>query len=297
MQNLPPKVSKPTAGFYHSFSLCAMRVMPIRVITGTGGWLQLKTSFAKNRKYYLQEAFGLAIFMISACFFSALLEAKNSFVHQFIQHPFLRTVIMGILMGATALFIFYFPLTSSSGSHINPAVTLSFLKLGKMCHWDAFFYIIFQFTGGTLAVYIMQWIMGESLTAFPVNSAVTVPGKAGVWPAFIAEFLISFMTMAMVLFTSEHKKLKKYTRLFAACLVCCWVIIAGPISGFGMNPARSFASALPSHTWTAWWIYLFVPVAGMTLAAEVFLFVQQKNNSLIKNTAGVTKAPSHSNPY
>jgi len=32
-----------------------------------------------------------------------------------------------------------------------------------------------------------------------------------------------------------------------------------------INPARSFASALPGHIWTAFWIYLTAPVIGMQL--------------------------------
>jgi hypothetical protein len=47
------------------------------------------------------------------------------------------------------------------------------------------------------------------------------------------------------------------------------------MSGFGMNPARSFASALPSGIWTAFWIYLFIPFAGMLLAAELYLFAER----------------------
>ena len=260
-----------------------MRAMPIRVFTGTGGIIQLKASFRKNWKHYLQEALGLAIFMISACFFGALLEGKDAPLHLVIQNNFFRTVIMGIMMGSTALFIFYSPWTSPSGSHINPAVTLTFLRLGKMCHWDAAFFILFQFIGGTMAVYIMQSLIGPVLTYPPVNSVATVPGKAGVWPALAIEFIIAFITMSMVLFTSANDHLKKYTRIIAGCLVCVYVIIAGPISGFGMNPARSFASALPAHIWTASWIYMIVPLVSMLCAAEFFILVKKTKSSAVLN--------------
>jgi aquaporin Z len=250
--------------------------MPIRVFTKAGGLVQMKASFSRNWKHYLQEGLGLGIFMISACLFSSLLEANDSSLHKAIPDAFVRNLLIGVLMGATALFIFYSPFTSPSGSQINPAVTLSFLRLGKMCPWDAVFYIIFQFIGGTLAVYIMQYFLGESLTNLPVNFAVTIPGRSGEVPALITEFIIAFITMTMVLFTSAHPTLKKYTRIFAACLVTCWVIIAGPISGFGMNPARSFASALPSNTWTAFWIYLIIPIAGMIAATELFFGINYK---------------------
>jgi aquaporin Z len=256
-----------------------MQAMPIRVVTGSGGWLQMKASWKKNWKYYLQEALGLGIFMISACFFGAMLEAKNSSLHLAIPNNFIRTVMMGVLMGSTALFIFYSPFTAPSGSHINPAVTITFLRLDKMCHWDALFYIIFQFVGGTAAVYAMQLLMGHTLINAPVNSVATVPGKAGIWPAFFMEFATAFVMMTMVLFTSSNNKKKKYTRIIAGCLVCVYVIIVGPVSGFGMNPARTFASALPANTWTASWIYMIVPFAGMLLAAELFVRVQKKIQS------------------
>lgn len=182
---------------------------------------------------------------------------------------------MGIAMGSTALFIFYSPFTGPSGSQINPAVTLTFLRLGKMCKYDAIFFVVFQIIGGTVAVFFMQWLMGSILIHPPVNSAVTVPGKNGVWWALVIELIIAFITMSMVLFTSNNDTLKKYTRIFAGCLVCTWVIVAGPISGFGMNPARSLASAVPANTWTAFWIYLFVPFIGMLLAAEFYLFIER----------------------
>ena len=263
-----------------------MRAMPIRVLTGTGGITQLKASFRKNWKYYVQEALGLAIFMISACFFGAMLEGETAPLHLAITNGTVRTVIMGLLMGATALFIFYSPWTSPSGSHINPAVTLSFLRLGKMCYRDTIFYILFQLAGGTMAVYMMQWLMGPILITAPVRSVVTVPAKAGVWPACFMELTIAFVTMSMVLFTSASTRYKNYTRIIAGCLVCSYVIIAGPVSGFGMNPARSFASALPAHIWTAAWIYMIIPVAGMLGAVEFFLLVNHfKKNT--KNTNAI----------
>jgi len=269
-----------TVGFVSIFSLCNMRAMPIRIFTGNSGWLQMKTSFKKNWKHYLQEALGLAIFMISACFFGALLFSEKSSLQQAIPSGMLRNILMGVMMGSTALFIFYSPWTAPSGSQINPAVTITFLRLDKMCRYDALFFIIFQIIGGTIAVFVMQLIMGGILVNPPVNSVATVPGKSGVWPAFFTELIIAFSMMTMVLFTSSNEKLKKYTRIIAGCMVCLYVIFAGPVSGFGMNPARTFASALPAHTWTAFWIYMIVPFAGMLSAAEFFVWLQKSRKEI-----------------
>lgn len=256
-----------------------MRAMNIRDFSGGSGFAQLKASFRKNRLHYLQEAIGLAVFMISACFFAGMLESKNSSWHIALPDGHIRSLIMGAMMGFTALFIFYSPITAPSGSHINPAVTITFLRLGKMCRWDALFYILAQLTGGLIAVYCMAMLMGNTLIAAPVNYVVTVPGSYGALPAALIEFVTAFLMISMVLFTSNNEKFKKYTRIIAACFVFLYVIVAGPISGFGMNPARTLASAIPAGIYTSLWIYLIIPFAGMLAAAEFFLFRQKQHKS------------------
>ena len=249
-----------------------MRAVDIRVKNVSGKIAQLTASFKRNWKFYFQEALGLAIFMVSACYFSGILFGKGGLFTSCMSATF-RQSILGLAMGGTALFIFYSRFTSPSGSHINPAVTLAFFRLGKIGPWDTLFYMIFQLIGGTLAVFLMAVLMGDNLTSSPLHYVVTVPGKYGITAAAITEFLIAFIMMATVLFTAADRRLKKYTRILSGILVCMNVIVAGPISGFGMNPARSFASALPAHIWTSFWIYLLMPLTGMLGAAEVYLLV------------------------
>lgn len=226
----------------------------------------------------MREALGLAIFMCSACFFGALLEG-DTWLHQRISSGNSRQFIMAVMMGATAFLIFSWKVTAASGAHINPAVTIVFWRLGKLCHWDAIFYILFQLSGGTTAVIIMRLLLGKPLIDPPVLSVVTVPGKSGPGAALIAETVIAFITMLIVLWLTASPRLKKYSKLISATLVCCWVILAGPISGFGMNPARTISSALPSGIWTAWWIYLFAPILAMLFACECYQAMQSKLSS------------------
>src|SRR6476661_5121309 len=147
----------------------------------------MQQAFKQHWKLYLMEALGLAIFMISACFFAGLFYSPASFANKALAGD-TRNIFNGILMGATALFIFYSPFTSPSGAHINPAVTITFLHLRKISRNDAFFYILFQFIGGTIAMYIIAFLMKETLTAPPVSYAVTIPGKYVELPALVTEF-------------------------------------------------------------------------------------------------------------
>jgi aquaporin Z len=103
---------------------------------------------------YLMEAAGLGIFMISACMVVALLEHPASPVRQSLPSPFLRRALIGIAMGLTAIGIVYSPWGKQSGAHLNPSLTLTFFRLGKVHGWDAFFYVLAQFAGGLSGVLV-----------------------------------------------------------------------------------------------------------------------------------------------
>jgi aquaporin Z len=221
---------------------------------------------------YLMEAMGLGLFMLSACICVVLLEHPSSAVHQALPDATLRRVLIGIAMGLTAISIIYSPLGKRSGAHLNPAVSLAFWRLGKIEGWDALFYIAAQFAGGVLGVLLAAALLTRMLVADPaVNYAVTVPGSGGAGVAFAAEGAISFGLMLMVLIVSNQHKLNRFTGLFAGTLVALYISLEAPLSGMSMNPARTFASALPAGVWTDAWLYFLAPPLGMLLAAEAYL--------------------------
>ena len=221
-------------------------------------------------KVYSMEAVCLGLFMISASLFGTLLEYPNSIVHQSIPNDFIRLCLMGLAMGVTATSIIYSPMGKLSGAHMNPAVTFTFVRLGKVKLTDAFYYSLFQCLGGIAAVTIMSFIIGNAFKDPHVNYIVTVPGKYGEVYAFIIEVFIAFCMMTMVLTTSNHPALSKYTGIISGFLVMSYVILSGPISGFSMNPARTIASAVPAMQYTSFWIYMVAPFLGMLSAAELF---------------------------
>lgn len=227
------------------------------------------------------EAAGLGLFMISACAFAVLLEYPGSGVHQAVPQPWLRRILIGVAMGLTAISIIYSPLGKRSGAHLNPAVTLTFLRLGKVEPWDAAFYMLAQFAGGALGVVLATLVVGQMLVAdSAVNYVVTLPGSSGRWAAFVAEMAISFGLMLVVLTVSNRHRLNRYTGLFAGALVAVYISVEAPLSGTSMNPARTLASALSAHVWTDVWIYFLAPPLGMLLAAELYRFLEGADSVL-----------------
>ncbi len=89
--------------------------------------------------------------------------------------------------------------------------------------------------------------------------------------SFIAEFIISFGMMTMVLVTSNHAKLSRFTPYFAGILVAIYISLEAPISGMSMNPARTFGSAIFANVWNDWWIYFVAPPLAMLAAGEVYV--------------------------
>ena len=224
---------------------------------------------------YCYEALGLGIFMFSAGFFDTLIDHPGLPVRQAIVSAMLRRFLIGLSMGGTALFIIFSRFGVRSGAHINPAVTITYFRLGRISILDAIFYCLFQFAGGSAGLWLISLLMPTYISHPTINYIVTVPGKEGNLVAFISEFCISFFLISTVLFTGSHKKLKNLTPFLVAMLITLFITFEAPFSGMSMNPARTFSSAIVSNIWTAVWIYFIAPVFAMLCAAQVYLLVNK----------------------
>ena len=220
---------------------------------------------------YVCEATELGLFMVSAGLFTILLHHPKSPALNLIPDPLARRMLTGVAMGATAVALVFSPLGKRSGAHFNPAVTLSFWRLGKVKNWDAFFYILAQFIGGVAGVFLVSLFARMALSHPAVNYVATLPGSRGVGVAFLAEFFIAFILMSVVLRVSNTPHLARFTGAFAGTLVAIYITFEAPLSGMSMNPARTFGSAFVGHLWTGLWIYFTAPVLAMQLAASVYL--------------------------
>ena len=136
------------------------------------------------------EAALLGGFMLSACLFAVALFHPAGSAARLWPDPLARRVLMGLAMGTTAVALIYSPWGQRSGAHFNPAVTLTFARLGKVQRWDAAAYVAAQFTGAVAGVAAARLLLSEMLGDAQVHYAVTRPGSAGTAAAFGAETVI-----------------------------------------------------------------------------------------------------------
>jgi aquaporin Z len=219
---------------------------------------------------YLIEAWALGMFMLSAAAVSVLLESPAGIGHRWLPDPALRRALAGLAMGITAVLLIRSRWGRQSGAHMNPAVTLAFWSLGRVQSTDMLGYVAGQFFGGLAGVALAVALFGSAFTLAPVHYIVTVPGAGGPAQAFAAEFAMAFALLLAVLVCSGEARLERFTPFVAGALVAVFIAVEAPLSGMSINPARSFASAVPAGDWTHLWLYFAAPLLGMWSAALVF---------------------------
>ena len=230
----------------------------------------IKKNWKTELKKYIDEARGLGIFMFSAGFFDGLVQYPGLPVRHFISSAFLRRFLVGLTMGLTGLYIFTSRFGRQSGAYINPAVTIVRYRLGDINRIDALFYMLFQFLGGSLGLYLVALLFPVWMRHPDINYIVTKPGKAGIVTAFIMEFLISFIFIAVVLFMGIKKRWDKYTAYAVSFLITLFITFEAPFSGMSTNPARTFASAIVANEWMDYWLYCTAPLLGMLAGEYVY---------------------------
>jgi aquaporin Z len=219
---------------------------------------------------YLIEAGALGAFMVSAAVFAVVLYHPSSPVASSLSSEWWRRGWMGLAMGTTAVVIIYSPWGQRSGAHMNPAITLTFYRLGRVPGRDLVGYVASQFLGGVMGIALVAAALGSRVAHPSVNYVTTTPGAFGEAGAFLGEGIISFGMMLTVLSVSIHPKLARFTGLCAGFLVGAYIVFEAPLSGMSMNPARTFGSAVLAWNFTGLWIYFVAPPLGMFLAAELF---------------------------
>jgi aquaporin Z len=246
-------------------------------------------ALAIHWREYLMEAAELCLLMLSICLSGTLLYNKASPLSALSEST--RAFLMGSLVGGATLLIIRSSFGRRTGAHFNPALTLTYFFLGRVHRWDALFYVLSQFAGAIIGVLFAHEVLGGRLSAPPVRYVITVPGSYGIVVAFIAEVILSGLMMAVVLFTTNRIHLANWTPFFVALITVLYYSFGSSLSGFSVNPARSFSSALYASAWEGIWIYFLGPCCGMITAALIYIRIFGKHRIYCAKVFHDTESP------
>jgi aquaporin Z len=180
----------------------------------------------------------------------------------------LRRLITGLLFGTTGALIALSPLGRESGAHINPAVTLAFLLIGKLRMRHALIYLVAQLTGAIVgSLPLLLWgPMGRS-----VSFGATIPGSGyGAGWALLGEAVTTFALITGLFFFLSHRRTRAFTPALFPVLYAALVFLEAPVSGTSTNPARSLGPALISGDWQDWWVYWIGPLLGTLMGVALY---------------------------
>jgi MIP family channel proteins len=176
----------------------------------------------------------------------------------------------GIASGTIVTIVIY-TFGNISGAHVNPALSIAALVVGKLQRRLLPGYIISQMVGSALAAYLLLWVVGDY-----VKIGANIPNfELGVTPvrAFVIELVMSVLLMWVICGSAFHASaFNKFAGIAIGATVGLEVLVMGAYSGAAMNPARAFGPYLASGDFDFYWIYLFGPIIGMLLGAYLYLF-------------------------
>jgi glycerol uptake facilitator protein len=171
-----------------------------------------------------------------------------------------------------ALVIYAFGTTS--GAHINPAVTLSLAATGRFPWRDVGPYVVAQLIGATLGGLLIVASFGTaSLDVSSAGSVGFAPG-VGYGRAILVETLATFLlVLAIMALAVDRRAPAGWAGLMIGLSVTCLVLVFGPLTGAAVNPARAFgpfaAATLAGGDapWSQLWAYVVGSILGGLLAA------------------------------
>lgn len=167
---------------------------------------------------------------------------------------------VALTWGLVVLALVY-ALGDRSGAHLNPAVTLGLALARRFPGAEVLPYIGSQVAGAFAAAAFLLMLFPDDATL-----GATLP-RGSAWQSFALEALLTWFLMLAVLCITRGAAHKGITvGLVAGAIIGLEALVAGPISGASMNPARSLAPAVVSGCVSAVWVYLTAPILGSLLA-------------------------------
>ena len=234
--------------------------------------ITLPTPIAPIKKY-VAELIGTMVLVLMGC--GSAVIAGSAIGFSGIAFAFgLSVVAMVYAIGAI------------SGCHINPAISIAMLVAGKLSVKDTAFYVVFQCVGAIIGAGILYAIAvgGPTFNAANLGQngyGVASPAGYNLASALIAEIVLTFIFLLVVFGSTSERAPKGFAGLAIGLTLVLIHLVAIPIDGTSVNPARSlgpaiFAGISDTTALSQLWLFINAPIIGGIIAALVWKTFKQK---------------------
>jgi aquaporin Z len=226
-----------------------------------------------STKKYVAEMLGTMVLVLMGCGSAVIAGAYLG-----------GTVGIALAFGLAVLVMVY-AIGPISGCHINPAISIAMLVAGKLSLKDTAFYVVFQFVGAIIGAGIL-YAIAVGTPAF--NIAVNGLGQNGygaqslagynLTSALIAEVVLTFIFLLVIFGSTSEAAPKGFAGIAIGFTLVLIHLVAIPIDGTSVNPARSLGPALFAGTTalSQLWLFIVAPIIGGVIAAVVWKLFKQK---------------------
>ncbi|HEV2812134.1 MAG TPA: aquaporin [Solirubrobacteraceae bacterium] len=164
----------------------------------------------------------------------------------------------------------------ASGAHFNPAVTVTLAALRKIGPIDAAIYIVLQIIGAILGALLVKLLLSDEGDASGYGATTIsdqfLQGKA--LAGFLAELIGTFALMWAIMGVAVNPKgARDWAGIVIGGTLGFAVMVMGPLTGAGLNPARAFGPSLVGGGEAAGDFivaYTLGPIVGALLAGVLY---------------------------
>lgn len=188
---------------------------------------------------------------------------------------------LGLLGVSTAfglsVVVFAYAIGGVSGCHINPAVTIGVLIAGRIPAKEAIVYIVAQCLGALVGAFVLQQILSGQLAGFTAGEwaygangwGEKYQNEYGTSAAFLTEAILTFVFLFVILATTSKVGSSTMAGLAIGFTLLLIHLVAIPITGTSVNPARSFGPAVfaGGQALSQLWLFIVAPIVGAVVAA------------------------------
>jgi aquaporin Z len=181
-----------------------------------------------------------------------------------------------------------------SGAHFNPVVTLAFgLKRLVPARWLPAYWLA-QLVGAVVASLVLRGLFGDA-----IDAAVTHPQLIDAAGALAIEAILTLLLLSVILGTADRfRVVGPNAALAVGGTIALCGLVALPIEGASMNPARSLGPALVAGQLGDLPIYLLGPALGACAAVLLTRYLHGEKRSdadaeeAARGSTGAERAPT-----